>query len=308
MVYCLYGQEYALIREYIDSLIEEEKIDNVINYNLEDVSLNDIIEDASYDSLFGDKKIIIVNNSYFLKSEMDINILEDYVKNMNNNTHLLFVLNEENIDSRKKIVKLLKEKGIVKEFNTLNELSLKDRIRNKIKKDKYEIDDKGLNELILRCKNDYSLIMSEIDKLELLRLNDKNISYNDVVNVVSRNIEDDVFRLTDAIAEKNKVKVLRVYKDLLESGVEPVTLIGVIASQMRTYKQVSDLISINYSGDIDKKLGIHPFRVKLAREKLTYFSAKDIEDILTKLANLDYEIKSGKIDKNIGLELLLFEL
>ena len=35
---------------------------------------------------------------------------------------------------------------------------------------------------------------------------------------------------------------------------------------------------------------------------------KKLEDIIKKLHNLDYEIKKGKIDKNVGLENFLLRL
>ena len=38
------------------------------------------------------------------------------------------------------------------------------------------------------------------------------------------------------------------------------------------------------------------------------YNEKIILDNLEKLANLDYDIKSGNIDKNIGLELFLLNL
>ena len=40
----------------------------------------------------------------------------------------------------------------------------------------------------------------------------------------------------------------------------------------------------------------------------TFKEMAELEDIIKKLHNLDYEIKKGKIDKNVGLENFLLRL
>ena len=175
--------------------------------------------------------------------------------------------------------------------------------------EKYKIDKTAVSELIVRCNSDYSLIYSEIEKLKLYKLKDKFISYDDVCDVVNKNIESDIFKLTDAIGEKNKIKIMNVYNDLIENDYDPIMLIGVISNEFRLYKQVKDLISIGYSeGMISKHLKVHPYRVKLAIEKTSYYKKEDIENILSNLFKTDYDIKSGNIEKYIGLELLLLSL
>lgn len=309
MVYVLYGTENVLIKEFINNIKEREEVDNIINYNLEDITLEEIIEDASYTSLFNDKKVIVVSNSYFLKDTLDTSVLEKYINSINELTFLVFVLNDETIDNKKKIVKLLKEKCVVKEFNKLSNYKLESLISDKFKEENYKIELNAINELISRCNGDYSLITSEIEKLKLYKLDTKKIDLEDIYKVINRNIEDDIFKLTDAIAEKNRIKIFNIYNDLIENGEDPTYLIGIIASQFRIYKQVRDLIKIDYNEtSIDKKLGIHPYRVKLAREKINYFTEEKVNDILTNLYKLDYEIKSGNIDKFVGLELFLISL
>ncbi|MNG24528.1 DNA polymerase III subunit delta [compost metagenome] len=53
------------------------------------------------------------------------------------------------------------------------------------------------------------------------------------------------------------------------------------------------------------QLGIHPFRVKLAAEKTAKFSLKRLGDCMAELAELDFRMKTGKVDKTLGLELFL---
>ena len=50
----------------------------------------------------------------------------------------------------------------------------------------------------------------------------------------------------------------------------------------------------------------HPYRVKLASNAI--FTIKELITYIKKLQKLDYDIKSGNIDKNFGLEFFLLNI
>ena len=131
MIYILYGTINYLINKEISKIIEDNNIDeiNINKYDLTNTYLTDIINDASSMSLFDDKKVIIVNNSYIFTGttkkalEQDSTILENYLNNINDNTILIFIVNNDKLDERKKITKLVKKIGTVKEFNNIDNIS-----------------------------------------------------------------------------------------------------------------------------------------------------------------------------------------
>lgn len=55
-------------------------------------------------------------------------------------------------------------------------------------------------------------------------------------------------------------------------------------------------------------LKIHPYRVKLANQNAKKYDADTLLTYLKKLADLDIDIKTGQIDKTLGLELLIISL
>ena len=205
MVEVLYGTESFLINEYLEKIKGERQIENIIKYNLEETTLMDIIEDALYIDLFNNDKMIIVYNSYFLNDlSMDTTILEDYFNHKNEKTLLFFISDKEKLDERKKIVKLFKKENKIKQFNKLEEKTLEEKIKEKLKSQNFEIDFLALKELINRCKNNYQDILNEINKLILYKDNEKNITIEDVKKVVSKPLEDNIFKLLGAITENNK--------------------------------------------------------------------------------------------------------
>lgn len=307
MVEVLYGTESFLINEYLEKIKGERQIENIIKYNLEETTLIDIIEDALYIDLFNNDKMIIVYNSYFLNDlSMDTTILEDYFNHKNEKTLLFFISDKEKLDERKKIVKLFKKENKIKQFNKLEEKTLEEKIKEKLKSQNFEIDFLALKELINRCKNNYQDILNEINKLILYKDNEKNITIEDVKKVVSKPLEDNIFKLLGAITENNKKQIFDIYEDILNTGEDPIKILVMIANEFRLIYEVKIMNNLNEQ-ELSNIMKIHPYRIKKAKEKTYSYTKEKLEIILNKLSDLDYNIKSGNVDKYAGLELFLIE-
>ena len=125
MIYLLYGVK-TLIDSYIDKIKKKEKIEdiNISKYSVDD-NIENIIEDASTISLFDSKKLIIVENELLFngKKTIDTSNLENYISNYNPNTILIFISYSDTIDSRKKLFKLINDKGKVEKLNQINNIN-----------------------------------------------------------------------------------------------------------------------------------------------------------------------------------------
>ena len=73
--------------------------------------------------------------------------------------------------------------------------------------------------------------------------------------------------------------------------------------------QAKELYKKGYTGDnIASKLGVHPYRIKLALANSNKYSTDILINYLDKLATLDIEIKQGKVDKYFGLEMFMLQI
>lgn len=314
MIYLLYGTNYFLIKREIEKIKLENNIESidVNNYNLENTILDNILDDALTLSLFSQKKMIIVDNSYIFtpsvrKKGLDHNIdlLNKYIENPNPDTILIFVINEEKIDDRKKIVKLIKINGNVIEFNEVKNIDT--FIKNEL--NDYKMDAVTINSFVNRVGDNLAIITSEIEKLKLYKNDDKIITKDDVFDVCSEQIDVDMNELTNSIVSKNISKSLKIYNELIKHGEEPLQIIIRLANQFRIIYQSKELTKKGYSNkDIADILGIHPYRVKKALEISYKFPSKELLSILKKLSRIDEGIKMGNMDKNIALEQFILEI
>lgn len=310
MNYLLYGEEDYLIKEEIKKIIKNTKVDDmsISNYDLEIDSIKDIIEDCQTVSLFNPIKVIVVNNcNYFNRikcNEEDINLLLEYLSNSNPDTTLILINHNSTIDSTKKITKKIKEIGSILEFNKVNPSTLVKKMFND-----YKISSNNIELLISRVGEDIEELASEVNKLKIYKFDEKEITEEDIINCSIFNVDTDIFKFIDNIINRNKEEALTTYHEMLKNNEEPIKVIALLASKFRLMYQATklDRKGMN-SNDISQLLGVHSYPVKLAIKAGSKYPEKILLSYLKSLADLDQDIKTGKIDPELGLELFILKV
>lgn len=306
MVYLLYGTKDFEIEEEIKKLSKDIDEMNISKYDLNNDMLSLALEDAKTMSLFGDKKLVIVDNANMFtgSTSKDSELIEEYLNHMNDNTTLILIVHNDKLDTRKKITKLIKKVGKVQEFN--DELDTTSLVRRLFKD--YNIDYKTIQLFIDRVGNNPLIIQSEINKIKIYKDNDKNITEEDILNLTAKLIEIDIFKLIDYIVRKNKEKALELYYEMLKMNEEPIKIVVILANQFRIMYQSKELLKKGYSEkDIANTLKIHPYRVKLAIQNSRNYTSDILLKNLNALADIDIGIKTGTINKDLALELFILK-
>ena len=246
--YILYGLDKSLIKNELDKIIKKINVNDVINYDLLTANLSDIIDDAATVSMFSSKKIIVVDNCNFLcanKNVEEIELLEKYLTNFNSDTFILFLVNSEHIDSRKKIVKKIKELGEIKELNQIDIKYLKEYVSNYLSENNYKIED--LDYFINKVGKDLNNIKNELDKLLIYKIDNKIISNTDIDKILVQVLDSEIFVLTDAIIARDIPKSLELLELFLNNSYDELQIIMFLASQFRFLFQVKRLFNKNKS-------------------------------------------------------------
>lgn len=308
--YLIYGNDYGLIKREIDKITNGTS--DVVKYDLLVSNVSEVIEEASCMSLFGDKKVVIGENALFLTGtntsvNHDIDYLTSYVNAENHDNIVILTVVQDKLDERKKIVKLLKKNITVIHKETIDEKDLPKFVIKEFLNNGYKIDYKTASYFVDYVGKNVDILLSEINKMIVYKDTDKEIFIEDIINISSKGFNDNVFDLSDAIMKKDFKKIFSCYNDLMILKEEPIKIIALLASQFTLVYQSKLLSKEGFmSKDIASTLKVHPYRVKLALE--TNYPNFELKDILKKLHNLDYEIKTGKVDKIVGLENFLLHL
>ena len=136
---------------------------------------------------------------------------------------------------------------------------------------------------------------------------DKKITLDDINSISSRGFKDNIFDFTDAIMKRDFKKIFECYNDLIKIGEDPIKIISLLSNQFSLILSCKMLSNNGKTqSDIASELNIHPYRVKLALQ--TNYLEDDLKQIIKDLHTLDFNIKSGKIDKTIALENFLLHI
>lgn len=309
-VYLIYGNDYSLIKREVDKITLNAN--DVVKYDLSVDKVDNLLDDASCMSLLDEKKVIIGENALFLTTlntnvNHNLEYLFNYVNAENHDNIIVLTVVTDKLDERKKIVKLLKQKAKVIHKYLIEDKNLNGFVMDEFKNAGYKMDLKTANYFVSYVGKNVDILISEIEKMIVYKDNNKIVTINDINEISSRGFKDNVFDLTDAITKRDFKKMYECYNDLMVLGEEPIKIIALLGNQFLLIYQVKLLNEKGKSNtEISQILNVHPYRVKLALE--TDFLIYELKDILKKLHDLDFGIKSGSLDKNYALEDFLLHL
>lgn len=308
MNYIVHGNDESRMQLKVEGIKKKHHIDTPIVYLdalQDDMSL--LLNELDSSSLFGDVKMIVVKNSTFLSAKNTTKYdLNEILKRKDHEQIAVFWCASEKLDGRKKAVKALMACSQVFACIRLDAKSQASFIQEVLKEYKVNMDPDALRWFTARVGMDSLKIEKEIEKLSIYS---SSIHLEDVMALVSIEPADDVFKMVNALFERNGLRFLSYYRNFRAQNMETVAIIALIASQIRFLYQVAVLMNENNSKDeIASILKAHPYRVQVNMQTARKFSCDELLDQLSQLALLDQNLKSGKIDKDVGFEQFALQL
>lgn len=316
-VYLVVGTELQLqdqVRQaFMKILAPEEVAMNFAEFDLEQIDISEAMEEANSLPFFGNKKLIFLMHPYFLqtnkislKIEQSLNTFIEYLKNPQPTTVLVIFASYDKLDRRKKITRLVEKKSVTIDATKLDYQEMLATIKKQIKDADFTITDSALKQLVQRCNNDYTLIISQLAKLYIFSMDQHIITLKAVNSLVPQNLDDNIFDLLNSLLKGNLKQAEVLYQQLLILKNDPITLTAIAISQIRLLLQVKILTTQGMTeGKLANYLQVHPYRIKLAIQNEKEFSLDNLKQALTELFEIDYQMKSGQGDKDYLFELFM---
>lgn len=320
-LYVFYGTETFLIQEKVDKLIKkliplEERDLNVIYFDLTTIPIEEIVQEAEILPFASEHKLIIVKNSLLFTGrkgyksvEHDVNSLETYLDNPVDYSTIIFWVPYNKLDERRKIVKKIKKKGTVQVFEQLSDYTLIEWVKKTAENHDAIINEDAAKLLIQIVGKDLQMLNQEINKMAIY-VESKGTINIDVVNALTvRKLEDNIFMLIELVANLEFDRAFQMFYDLMKNKEEPIKMVALFARQFRLMLHAKEFQRIGYSErQIAEQLRAHPYAIKIALQQSRRFSEEHLKEIMNKLSNVDYQIKSGQMEKVLVLEMFFFYL
>ena len=315
-IYFYFGEESLIIKNKIERLIKETKVDeyNINTYDLDEVSIINAIQDAVTMPFLSDKKVVVLRNPRFLSSESslsekEMDMLNHYLASPMESTWFIIDANNIKLDERKEIVKRLKKLPNAIETKELSDIEIAGWIKRQCTINGVDIKDDAIRAFYSMCGKTMLNSKNEIDKL-ISYVGHNGVITTDVVNkVVVKEIQNDVFSLSNAIVEQNKPKIINLYRELINNGNDIYYLFSLVAKSMREIFVVNTILIEGYKqADVARMMKVSPGKAYYMVRNAKNLDIEKVKEYIIKLGDLDYQMKSGKVDIKVGFELFLFGL
>jgi len=166
-------------------------------------------------------------------------------------------------NSRGRIAKWARSKGnqgVVKEFSKKQGGELNEWIRKRVNAAGGDIDRGAIAALIHSVGDDLRTLTSEIDKLVLFVDEGKKITADDVRRLVTRSRETNIFRIVDAIGNRDWKTGVTELRGLIQEGAHPLYVLSMIQRQYRLIVQAHALAGERLPPrELSRRLGIHEY-------------------------------------------------
>ena len=306
-VYLLYGEEEYLKKQYRDRLKNAIAGDDTMNYSYYDsdnASVKDIIDVCETLPFFAQKRLVIMENTGFLKSSNDE--LADYIKHIPD--YLVIVMVEKDVDKRNKVYKAVDSVGYVCEMKPQTTATLEKWIAGLLAKDNLKISREACDLILDKTGAGMDYIKQEIEKLVSYCQGRDIVTVEDVEKVCTTQTTSHIFDMISAIANKKQQQALDLYYDLLELKEPPMRILYLIVRQFNGILQVKDLMSRRISGkEIASKIGAAPFVASKYQAQAKYFEMNTLLDALNECAKTEEAVKQGRLNDRLGVELIIIK-
>ena len=315
-IYFVQGQDQYLINlvreKFLTIIHPDDRALNLAQFDLTEVPLSLAIDDAKSVPFFGNQRVVILDNPYFLTGERQKSNLEhhvedlvDYIKQPEPQTIVVIFAPYDKLDNRKKVTKLLKEQARYLSFVNLSDKDINRFIDQRVNEAGYFINSAAKQELIRLTNSSLTQIMSELDKLMLYTLSEKQINVSDVNELVTHTLSENIFDLIDCLLKGQLTRAVNLYHELLSTGEEPLRLHGALIGQFRLLLQVKS--SEKSEKGIASELKVHPYRVKLAKRVVRKFSYVRLASAYLGLVSMEEQLKSTSRDPELLFELFILK-
>ncbi|WP_156010786.1 DNA polymerase III subunit delta [Streptococcus ruminantium] len=269
---------------------------------------------------FSDEKVVILD--YFSDmttdkkrylTDAELKQFEAYLENPVETTRLV-ILAPGKLDSKRRLVKLLKRDGLILEANPLKEADLKHYFQKEVCRIGLQMDADVFHYLLGKSNFDFAEVSKNLAFLQSYK-GQEPIFLADIDAAIPKTLQDNIFDLTQLVLQSKMDQARNLVRDLRLQGEEEIKLIAIMLTQFRTYLQVQILQAQGRGeqqivAELSEIMGrkVNPFQVKYALRDSRHLSIGFLKKAIKLLIETDFQMKTGQFDKEYLFDLALLKI
>lgn len=314
------GQFEWLKKDILQKIAYDPSDLNYSYFDMKETSYAEVELDLVSLPFFADEKIVILDHLLDLTTakkrvltDEDLKQFESYLEMPSESTKLV-IFAEGKLDSKRRLVKLLKREAQIVEAATPKDQDLKRYFASQAQELGLKFVGDSLDQLLLKSGYDFGELQKNLALLQAYN-EDGQITLEDVEEAVPKTLQDNIFDLTQMILKRQIDQASNLVKDLRLQGEDEIKLIAIMLGQFRLFTQVKILSEegqpesqiVTSLSDLSGRK-INPYQVKFALRDSRRLSLPFLKQAMITLIETDYAIKSGKYDKDYLFDLALLKV
>lgn len=313
--------QFELMKSQFLRQIQYDAADlNMTYFDMKEAVYLDVEIDLVSLPFFSEEKIVILD--HFLDvttakkcylTDDELKSFEQYLENPADTTKLV-IFAEGKLDSKRRIVKLLKRDGKIFEASEPKEQELRAYFSKLAQEQGLEFSSPVFEELFVKSGFDFSEISKNLAFLKDYK-KDGIITSDDIAEAIPKTLQDNIFDLTQMILHQKVDAARSLVRDLTLQGEDEIKLIAIMLGQFRIFAQVKILFENGRNesqivADLSSYLGrkVNPFQIKYALRDVRSLQLDFLKKVLACLIETDYQIKSGVYEKSYLFDLALLKI
>lgn len=293
---------------------------NYSYFDMKETAYSEVELDLVSLPFFADEKIVILDHFVDVTTAKKRYLTDDELQSFEGylsaplETTRLIVIAEGKLDSKRRIVKLLKRDAQLLEATELKEQELRAHFAEEIKSLGLAIDSQAFDQLLIKSGFDFSEIQKNLEFLKTYK-GASSITITDIEEAIPKTLQDNLFDLIQMILKKQIDSARSLVKDLRLQGEDEIKLLAILLSQFRIYTQVKLLkqegrTESQIVSDLSELTGrkVNPYQVKFALRDSRGISLSYLEQAICLLIDTDFQMKSGTYEKDYLFDLALLKL
>ena len=293
---------------------------NFAHFDMKEAAYKDIELELLSLPFFADEKIVLLDHFVDITTakkryltDDELKAFEEYLGNPSP-TSKLVIFAEGKLDSKRRLVKLLKRDAKVFEAIEPKEQELRAYFQKWSQRQGLTFAEKSFDHLLIKSGFQFSEIQKNLLFLQSYK-DDDRITEEDIVEAIPKTLQDNIFDLTQLILTKKIDQARDLVKDLTLQGEDEIKLIAIMLGQFRLYTQVKILVE---SGQTESQMvsslghylgrNPNPYQIKFALRDTRGLSLNFLQDSIRYLIQTDYQIKTGVYEKSYLFEKALLQI
>jgi DNA polymerase III subunit delta len=156
---------------------------------------------------------------------------------------------------------------------------------------------------------DLSIIDSELAKLAAYKASGAKLTNEAITELLAGAREDEIFKLTDNLLPQPSAQAMQIARGLTRNGMQPTSVAYRMARHIALVLQVRAKQDRGESlQQVQDGMAEHRFVIQKAYETARESNPDRLESALKAIRDYEFEVKSGQIDADLGLDVLLTRL